>query len=330
MVASAARRREPFSGLRPIDVGRDLVAVADLIAEAFREDMDASGERAVREMRSVGRWAFLFGWVDRLAPPGGGLAPGFVWLEDGRVVGNASVRRVGSFGRGWLIGNVAVKPEWRRRGIARALMQAAIDVARRERGEWVALQVRSDGAAARTLYDSLGFKMVGETVQYWRTQYVAAEQPESPVEGQLRRGGAFDIDRIFSLAQAAIPESLRWAEPLRRADFWLGVDRSIANWLTGRREAWWVIDSSRGISGAVHVEVPRPPYDGRLRLWVAPASQGRYEGTLVRAALASIDAVAQRPISASVSAAHAAAIAQLETMGFKAHRRLTHMRLELR
>ena len=330
MVASAARRRIPFSGLRPIDVSRDLVSIANLIGEAFRDDMDPSGERAVREMRMMGRWAFLFGWMDRLAPPGEGLAPGFVWIEEGQVVGNISVRRMGWLGRGWLIGNVAVSPAWRRRGIAPALMQTAIDLARRQRGNWIALQVRSDSEAAKNLYLSLGFRETGETIQYRRSRYAAVAQPESPAEGQLRRGRAPDADRIYSLAQAAIPEALRWAEPLRRDDFWMGFDRSLANWLVGRREAWWVIDSSLGITGAAHLEVPRPPYDGRLSVWAAPAQQGRCEDRLVSAVLTSVGDAARRPITATLPAMQAAARAALEAAGFEAHRQLTHMRLDLR
>jgi ribosomal protein S18 acetylase RimI-like enzyme len=330
MVASAARGRIPFSGLRPIDVSRDLVAVAELIAEAFQDDMDASGERAVRDMRTVGRWARLFGWMDRLSAPGEGLAPGFVWVEDDHIVGNISARRVGPFGRGWLIGNVAVSRTWRRRGIARSLMQAAIDLARRQRGEWMALQVRSDGEAARGLYQSLGFKEMGETIQYRRAQLQPATPPDSPAGGGLRPGRAADADRLYALAQAAIPEALRWAEPLRRDDFWLGFDRSLGNWLSGRREAWWVVDSGLGLTGAAHIDVPRPPREGRLRVWVAPAQQGRDEDRLVRAALASAGQAARRPLLAGVPAEQPAARAALEAAGFKAQRRLAHMRLELR
>jgi ribosomal protein S18 acetylase RimI-like enzyme len=330
MVASAARRRIPFSGLRPINISRDLVAVADLIAEAFHDEMDAAGARAVREMRWVGRWAFLFGWLDRLAPPGEGMAPGFVWVEDDRIVGNASARRVGPFGRGWLIGNVAVARAWRRRGVGRALMQAAIDLARRQQAEWLALQVRSDGEAAMNLYRSLGFQDVGEMTHYRRARSIPATRPESPVEGRLRPGQASDADRIYALAQAAIPEALRRAEPLRRDDFWMGFDRSLGNWLTGRREAWWVIDSSRGLLGASHIELPRPPYDSRLRVWVAPEQQGRYEDRLVRAALASLGDAAHAALMAVVPATQAAARAALEAAGFEIHRQLTHMRLDLR
>lgn len=330
MVASATRRRAPFSGLRPLDMRRDLIGVADLIAEAFRDEMDPVGERAVREMRLVGRWSFLFSWMDRLAPPGEGMAPGFVWIEDEQIVGNASIRRIATLGRGWLIGNVAVAPAWRRRGIARGLMQAAIDLARQRQGDWIALQVRSDGAAAKALYRSLDFRETGETILYRRTHFAPVAPPMPPVEGRLRRAGSLDAQRIFSLAQTSIAESLRWAEPLRRDDFWIGFDRSLGNWLAGRREAWWVIESSHGIAGASRIEVPRPPDDGRLQVWVAPAHQGRYEERLVQAALASISPEERRPLIVSVPAMHPAACAALEAAGFQILRRLTHMRLDVR
>jgi ribosomal protein S18 acetylase RimI-like enzyme len=332
MVASTARRNIPFSGLRPLNVSRDLKAVADLIAEAFADDMDPSGERSVREMRAAGRWAFLFGWMDRLAPPGEGMAPGFVWVEDNRIVGTLSVRRTAlpAGGRGWLIGNVAVSPGWRRRGIARALMSAAIDLARRRRGEWVALQVRSDNMGARALYESLGFVNIGESIQYRRARPVPITAPGPAAGDPLRMARPADIDRIYSLAQTAIPEELRWAEPLRRDDFWMGFDRGLNNWLTGRREAWWVIETTHGIIGAAHAEANRPPNDGRLRVWVAPAWQGEHEDRLVRTALASLGDASNRPMMAAAPAAHTATRQALESAGFEVLRGLTHMRLNLR
>jgi ribosomal protein S18 acetylase RimI-like enzyme len=330
VVASTARRSAPFSGLRPIDISRDLGSVADLIAEAFRDDMDPAGERSVRDMRTMGRWGFLFGWVDRIVPPGEGMAPGFVWIEDSRVVGTLSIRRVSGHRRVWMIGNVAVAAAWRRRGIARSLMMAAIDMARQHQSEWVALQVRSDNVAAKNLYLSLDFKEIGETVQYRRTRLLPVALPDLPVEGRLRRAQVVDAERIYTLAQAAVPEELRWAEPLRRDEFWLGFERTLSNWLSGRRDAWWVIDSSQGVVGAAHIEVPRTPSDGRLRVWVAPAQQGHYEDRLIRSALASPGGAADRPLIASVPAAQTGAQAALEAAGFQVLRRLTHMKLDVR
>ena len=133
---------------------RDLVGVTTLIERAFADDMDASGRSHMREMRWMG---MLFGWLDWFASPGQGLMPGYVWVEDGQIVGNVTVRKLSAFGRGWMIGNVAVAPEWRGRGIARQMMEASIELVRHNHGDWIALQVRTDNEIARNLYQTLGF-----------------------------------------------------------------------------------------------------------------------------------------------------------------------------
>ena len=202
MVAQATSSEQTESGLRLIHSSRDVVAVSRLVERAFAEDMDASGRRAMREMRWLGT---LFGWMDMFGMPGQGMLPGFVWVEDGVIVGNATVRRLGSFGHGWMIGNVAVDPAWRRRGIARQLMQASLDLAREHDADWIALQVRSDNAAAHDLYKSLGFEDTGETVYFERVQFDPIEPPSQPVEGRMRPATNADVDRIFTLAQSTVP-----------------------------------------------------------------------------------------------------------------------------
>jgi ribosomal protein S18 acetylase RimI-like enzyme len=51
-----------------------------------------------------------------------------------------------------------VVPARRRRGLGRALMEAAIELARREGAEYMDLGTSEDDAAARALYESLGFR----------------------------------------------------------------------------------------------------------------------------------------------------------------------------
>jgi ribosomal protein S18 acetylase RimI-like enzyme len=50
-----------------------------------------------------------------------------------------------------------VTPERRGRGVGRALMKAAIDVARRQGADHIDLGTSEDDVAARALYESLGF-----------------------------------------------------------------------------------------------------------------------------------------------------------------------------
>ena len=110
--------------------------------------------------------ATVIGLLDSLALPGEGMMPGFVWLEGGRAVGTASVRRVRPYNHGWLVSNVTVHPNWQGRGIGRALLEASLDFAQDHGGSWVVLQVRNDNTVARQLYESLGFHSIGEIVQY--------------------------------------------------------------------------------------------------------------------------------------------------------------------
>jgi ribosomal-protein-alanine N-acetyltransferase len=68
----------------------------------------------------------------------------------------------------WEIENVVVDGEHRRRGIGAALVGGLLDEARRACTAVVQLEVRESNAAARRLYQSLGFKEVGRRRGYYR------------------------------------------------------------------------------------------------------------------------------------------------------------------
>lgn len=78
------------------------------------------------------------------------------------------------FFAGWIVedelhvNNVAAHREFRRMGIGRALMQAAVDEARRRGARQVLLEVRASNKAAQLLYTELGFRFVGRRRDYYR------------------------------------------------------------------------------------------------------------------------------------------------------------------
>jgi hypothetical protein len=84
---------------------------------------------------------------------------GYVWENDGKLIGNASLvpfRYKGN--RLYLIANVAVHPEYRRRGIARELTQKALNHAIEHKAAAIWLHVRDDNPAAIQLYTDLDFR----------------------------------------------------------------------------------------------------------------------------------------------------------------------------
>lgn len=65
------------------------------------------------------------------------------------------------------LGNVAVSPEWRRRGLARRLLDAVFARARERRIREVFLEVRVSNLGAQDLYRRYGFREVGRRRNYY-------------------------------------------------------------------------------------------------------------------------------------------------------------------
>ncbi len=65
------------------------------------------------------------------------------------------------------INNVAVHPRWRRRGVARALLRAALDHGRSDRAHRAILEVRASNVAAQALYRAFGFEAAGVRRRYY-------------------------------------------------------------------------------------------------------------------------------------------------------------------
>ncbi|MEW5939168.1 MAG: GNAT family N-acetyltransferase, partial [Chloroflexota bacterium] len=84
---------------------------------------------------------------------------GYVWEEEGRIVGNTSIINFRQRGkRVALLANVAVHPNYRHRGIARALAERAMHHARDHKAAQIWLHVRQDNPDALDLYADLGFQ----------------------------------------------------------------------------------------------------------------------------------------------------------------------------
>lgn len=167
--------------LRAFDAGRDLASSADLIELCFAGTLDPDGQRYLNRMRQAAKDPGFLRWSGVSAGWAGVPTDGFVWEEDGRLVGNLSLIPYTQKGaRGYLIANVAVHPNYRRRGIGRALTLRAIDQVRSLGLPNVWLQVREENDPAIRLYLSLGFVERARRTT-WILQHESVETLISPV-----------------------------------------------------------------------------------------------------------------------------------------------------
>ncbi len=219
MVTEIPSRSAP-PNLRPLDVFHDLRAVAELIRTCF--NLDADGMRFVTHMlRASENPRYLRRLV--LHPESASLPiVGYVWEEDGRIVGNTSLIRMSGGGvRRFVIANVAVAPAYRRRGIARHLVQAALDLARRKRAQEVWLQVKEENQGAQALYRELGFRT--EAVRATWLRPGRAPLPPAPTSVVVRRRTRRDwpLQRLW--LEQTYPTGVVWylrLEPRALAPSW--------------------------------------------------------------------------------------------------------------
>jgi ribosomal-protein-alanine N-acetyltransferase len=91
--------------------------------------------------------------------------PFFVAVVDGEIAGYVVAHYAADEGE---ILNLAVAPHARRRGLGRALAERALAALAAHDVRQVYLEVRASNAAARTLYEGLGFAKVGQRAKYYR------------------------------------------------------------------------------------------------------------------------------------------------------------------
>jgi len=92
MAITILARREPFRGLRRFDPSRDLRQVTELISAAFGANLDAEGRAALADMQRLSALGPLVRFILTADPNLRRLLNGYVWIEEGRVVGNMSLQ----------------------------------------------------------------------------------------------------------------------------------------------------------------------------------------------------------------------------------------------
>ncbi|MCX8062106.1 MAG: GNAT family N-acetyltransferase [Anaerolineales bacterium] len=197
--------------IRRLNPSRDLLAIADLIELCFAETLDQSGRDYIRQLRQIGKETTFF-WFEGSSHQIYAPREGFVWEEQGKIIGNLSIFPFQTpRGIEYLIANVAVHPDFRRRGIARWLTERALDYIRERGGRQAWLNVREDNQAAIALYRELGFT---EKLRRTHWQYLASSNAKQPSREQKAQSVSFQIHRRMAKEWETQKQWLLWTYPI--------------------------------------------------------------------------------------------------------------------
>jgi ribosomal protein S18 acetylase RimI-like enzyme len=334
MVAVIARRNTQTSGLRPMEPARDLAGVAKLIQTAFADDLDRAGQAALREMRGMSRLGPLVWWLDRVRAEFGEMFSGFVWVEEGQIVGNVTVSRASPSSNRWIISNVAVAEPYRGRGIAWALVDAAIELLREWHARVVTLQVRDDNVPALHIYRTMGFQEVFGTA-YLRLDRIPRVSP-LPLDSMRlrpRRFTAADAHKAYRLALTATPDAVQVERPIHLSRHSLGFEHRLGDWfrwLVGGGPALrLVLETDDQFEATVTAEPGTWQREGYIFLTVHPSSRGMVEKPLISHALDYLGRWARRVILVRHPTHHPEGVEAFKSFGFQEVRTLVWMKRNL-
>lgn len=325
--------RGPQEGLRPFDMRRDLLQLANLIELAFQSELDLIANPIVTEMRQLARSGPLLWFFNAFSPLLLSLLYGYVWIADGQLVGNVSLTRESAQLAIWSISNVAVHPDFRGRGIARQLMQAAIQEASRKGARWVILEVQSDNAPARQLYSRLGFQVYDTVAELRLAAGEQGAQRHKPTLA-LRERRPQDWQGICLLLRAATPETVQVVRPIECSYYRATVRQKLERWLDSllylRQSQDWLLEKDGQVVALLQATGQYTKTAHRLQVYVHPDHRGTIEEELLASGLYWLNRFPEREVASTVSMSHPEALHAFQKSGFHAVRLLDQMALDVR
>ncbi|MCA9873579.1 MAG: GNAT family N-acetyltransferase [Anaerolineales bacterium] len=324
VITTPAPSRASSNGPRPINVNRDIPQILDLLQVAFGESLDAEGRRVLQGYYSPpGQPAVLW----RLNPAASRLSQGFVWEEDGRIVGNTTILTTRVDGR-FLIVNVAVHPSYRRQGIARLLMNAVTQHLQARGGREILLQVDHHNSPAIDLYATLGYTQLG-AMTTWSAAAGRVHALETYGQHHVRELRAREWREAYRLDTQALSADMNWPEPIPVDTYRLGFWRKLVNFTNARTTETWVTGYNHQLTGLASIwsEWGRAH---QLLLRIHPQWVGELERPLLAKALRRLPYLPRRNVRIDHPADDSLTGELLHQANFRPQRTLIHMCLDLR
>lgn len=326
MVVTVPTYREG-NGARPVNLNKDIPALMDLLQTVFGEKMDGHSRRVFADAQYSPKPAFFW----RLNPAVSRLSPGFVWEANGRIVGNVTLLATSS-PRRYLVANVAVAPDHRRRGIAYGLMAAVEAEVSSRGGHEVLLQVVKDNEPAVKLYQNLNYESLG-SITTWHTSISRLRdlpyQPEYGAHPPIKSLPRNRWREAFMLDKMSLHPDLNWPEPIPNDIYKQSWWQRFSNFMNGRFLETWVVINTEGQMvglGRIWGEWGRPHL---VALRVHPQWKGQIERPLFTKIIRRLRQLPRRNVRFDHPDNDELVNNLLSEANFTKKRTLTHMRREL-
>lgn len=206
--------------IRELTFPKDFDAVLEIATESFQYPenpewsiQDDESEGLDDSARNLSRMWPIINILKVFSPSLQDIFRGHIWEEGGKAAGLVMVNRRGSTNK-WWVATVAVHPDFRRRGIARKLVNASLDLMRSRGAQIAILDVIAGNVPAYELYTSLGFEHFSSNIDM---EFKIKEYPKEPLlpQGYILDTFPFSEWKLrYDLDSKIFPDSITRYEPV--------------------------------------------------------------------------------------------------------------------
>ena len=265
---------EDHPAIRPFDVRTDLLSVSDLVELCFADRLSPDGEALLRKMRTSAHNQRFKDWAYSVAGRVSMPFTGYVWEEEGEIVGNLSlvpyhIRQK----QYYMIANVAVHPDYQRRGIARALLQQALDFLKKRPLDGIWLQVDENNHGAVDLYHQENFEERSRRTTWMLSpdhinhEFLTWSVPDF----EVRAHRAADWNQQRRWLEVNYPPAVRWHLPISLPYLRGGIRGALARaFLVEPEIRQWSVAAKGELIGVVSWQSSKTHADW---LWIASSPE---------------------------------------------------------
>jgi ribosomal protein S18 acetylase RimI-like enzyme len=297
--------------------------VADLVETCFADTLDPDGKRYIERMRSAARNKSFLRWAALNIEIPNMPFSGYVWEQDGEMIGNASLIPYRINGRpSYLIANVAVHPDYRQKGIARALTKKSMEHAIEKGAPEIWLHVREENERAIALYNSLNFQERARRTT-WTAEPGINTDPGDP-DVKIGTPSSDQWHKLLSWIEHNYPPEVTWHLPLYKNALRSGIYGFIFRIIYKIHIRNWTVSQGAELKGGLYWQSSSSYADS---LWLAaPADAGdQAVRTLLNAAQQSLKS--ERTLRLEYPAGQSAG--GIQSGGFSQQQTLIWMSLDL-
>jgi len=278
--------------LRPLNLKKDYDQLIPFYDEIFEKELASKGTSVQAMLSDLKRFRPIFKFIGIFSKNYKHVFDGFVFENnDNEIVSTVNVGYSGNF---WEIAMVATHPNYRRKGLAKELIEKSLDHAKKHKAKMCVLEVLEENTPAYQLYVNYGFLHFDTKVKMKLPYEKLANlnQLEFPSEYtiQQRKQDKKTNQSMLELEELVTPKSVLEFLPVNKQHYHkplvIRIIRPLVKLLIGIKAERWNILHNDKLVGVLFADIGRSEKDcHKVELMVDPAHEEKIADQMINYAL---------------------------------------------